>query len=101
MLEQLGVASAFSCVSCAHGEVSPKPAPDTYLRACDGLGVAPAEALAIEDSPHGITAAKRAGLWCLAVPNAITMHLDTGHADAHVASLADASMADVLAQLAR
>jgi hypothetical protein len=29
------------------------------------------------------------------------MHLDTGHADAHVASLADASMADVLAQLAR
>jgi HAD superfamily hydrolase (TIGR01509 family) len=100
MLERLGVAHAFAYVSCAHGSVPPKPAPHTYLRACEALGVEPAHALAIEDSPHGIGAAKRAGLWCLAVPNAITKHLDVTEADVVAPSLADVTMADVVARLA-
>jgi beta-phosphoglucomutase-like phosphatase (HAD superfamily) len=37
-------------------------------RACD-----PAAALAVEDSPNGITAAKAAGLFCVAVPNPMTV----------------------------
>jgi len=48
----------------AHG----KPAPDIYLLACERLGVSPAEALALEDSPTGIAAAKAAGLACIGVP---------------------------------
>ena len=31
----------------------PKPAPDVYLAACEALGVAPSDAVAFEDSPHG------------------------------------------------
>ncbi len=48
----------------AHG----KPAPDIYLLACERLGVAPSDALALEDSPTGIAAAKAAGLACIGVP---------------------------------
>ena len=46
----------------------PKPAPDLYLLACERLGVAPEDALALEDSSSGVTAAKAAGLTCIAVP---------------------------------
>lgn len=46
-----------------------KPAPDIYREAVRRLGVEPGQALAIEDSPAGTTAASRAGLWVLGVPN--------------------------------
>jgi HAD superfamily hydrolase (TIGR01509 family) len=45
-----------------------KPAPDLYLLACERLGVAPADAVALEDSASGVAAAKAAGLTCIAVP---------------------------------
>ena len=45
-----------------------KPAPDLYLLACKRLGVAPADALALEDSASGVASAKAAGMTCIAVP---------------------------------
>ena len=51
-----------------------KPAPDVYVAVCKELGVEPADALALEDSAHGVAAAKAAGMWCIAVPNRITVH---------------------------
>jgi HAD superfamily hydrolase (TIGR01509 family) len=50
-------------------EVQGKPAPDVYLTAARRLGVAPADCLAMEDSPRGIAAAKSAGMRCVAVPD--------------------------------
>ncbi|MBM3223958.1 MAG: hypothetical protein FJZ47_09175 [Candidatus Tectomicrobia bacterium] len=44
--------------------------------------------MALEDSPHGIAAAKQAGLYCVAVPNALTRQLSLVQADLQVASLA-------------
>jgi mannitol-1-/sugar-/sorbitol-6-/2-deoxyglucose-6-phosphatase len=49
----------------AHG----KPAPDVYLTAARRLAVAPAQCLAIEDSPNGVLAATSAGMRCVAVPD--------------------------------
>jgi HAD superfamily hydrolase (TIGR01509 family) len=46
-----------------------KPAPDVYLAACEALGVAPADAVAFEDSPPGAAAAKAAGLFVVGVPS--------------------------------
>jgi mannitol-1-/sugar-/sorbitol-6-/2-deoxyglucose-6-phosphatase len=46
-----------------------KPAPDVYLAAARALGMAPANCLAIEDSVHGVAAAKSAGMRCVAVPD--------------------------------
>ncbi|MCZ0962560.1 HAD family hydrolase [Paracoccus benzoatiresistens] len=44
---------------------APKPAPDLALFACERLGVAPEQAIFIDDNPHGVLCATAAG--CLAV----------------------------------
>lgn len=44
-----------------------KPSPDVFLKTAEILGVPPAECLVIEDSQHGVEAAKRAGMYCVAV----------------------------------
>jgi HAD superfamily hydrolase (TIGR01509 family) len=46
----------------------PKPAPDVYLAACEGLGVDPRDAVAFEDSPMGVRSALDAGLFVVGVP---------------------------------
>jgi mannitol-1-/sugar-/sorbitol-6-/2-deoxyglucose-6-phosphatase len=50
-------------------EVNGKPAPDVYLAAARELGVTPETCLALEDSAHGVAAAKSAGMRCIAVPD--------------------------------
>jgi len=64
-----------------------KPAPDVSLLAASRLGVAPVACLAIEDSAHGVTAAKRAGMTCIAVPNRWTADQDFREADVVLESL--------------
>jgi HAD superfamily hydrolase (TIGR01509 family) len=72
ILAALGLTDAFEVVitpaDVAHG----KPAPDMYLRVTARLGLPPAECIAIEDSVAGITAAKAAGVPCIAVPTWLT-----------------------------
>ena len=63
------------------------------------LGVQPHEAFAIEDSPHGVTAAKAAGLRCIAAPNPLTAGMDLRHADYVLPSMASVSLAEVVAGL--
>jgi HAD superfamily hydrolase (TIGR01509 family) len=99
LLERIGLHTRFPYVVNAGGELRPKPAPDVYLEACARLGVAPADALAVEDSPHGIAAAKAAGLRCVAVPHELTETLDLSAADLRLVSLADCSLADAIARL--
>jgi putative hydrolase of the HAD superfamily len=74
-----------------------KPSPDLYLSACEGLKVAPSEAIAFEDSLNGLRAAKGAGLYSVATPNSITAHLPLEpEADLLLPSLADLSLPDLL-----
>ena len=58
----------------------PKPAPDVYLLAADGLGVSPANCLVVEDSTAGVTAARSAGMTVIGFAGA--SHVLPGHADA-------------------
>ncbi len=44
-----------------------KPDPDPYLKAVERLGMTKNECIVVENAPLGITAAKRAGLYCVAV----------------------------------
>lgn len=50
--------SLFSAEMVQHG----KPAPDLFLLAADRMDVAPADCLVVEDSPHGVQAARAAGM---------------------------------------
>jgi HAD superfamily hydrolase (TIGR01509 family) len=68
-------------------EARAKPAPDLYLLACARLGVEPQTAVALEDSPTGVRAARAAGLTCIGVPSDPRHPLD--EADHVVASLLD------------
>ncbi|MFI9154153.1 HAD family hydrolase [Streptomyces sp. NPDC053367] len=69
-LRRLGVLDRFTEVVTGEQVRARKPAPDLYLRALELLGAAPADCVALEDSATGVTAAKAAGLRCVAVPGA-------------------------------
>ncbi|MGV9833489.1 HAD family hydrolase [Nocardia niigatensis] len=58
----------FGATVCADEVSHGKPAPDVYLRAAELLGVAPENAVAIEDSPTGSLAAQAAGCALLVIP---------------------------------
>ncbi len=92
-LSILGLLGEWDFIECAEGDPSrAKPSPALYVSALERLGIAPSEAIAIEDSPNGIRAAKRAGIFTLAVPNEITRLLDLSEADRVVMSLEELAL---------
>jgi HAD superfamily hydrolase (TIGR01509 family) len=97
-LKRLNLFQCFDVVKCAEDVPRAKPEPDLYLAAIQALDTAPEQALAFEDSPNGVLAAKRAGVRCVAVPNPMTQHFDFGHADMRVSSLGDQSLAQLIAR---
>ena len=98
-LERLGLRSYFDSVVTRDDVEFAKPRPDLYLESVSRLGVGPSEAVAFEDSPNGVTAAKAAGLFCVAIPCDLTRTLGFDHADLHIHSLADHTLETLLAQL--
>lgn len=84
---------------CCGDEQPKKPDPALFAAAVRSLRVNPADAIAFEDSPAGVSAAKRAGLWCVAIPNPLTAALDFGDADIRLASLADQTLRELIESL--
>jgi HAD superfamily hydrolase (TIGR01509 family) len=96
-VRRLGVEHVWRSITCADGDKQrAKPAPDLYLEALEGLGLRPEEAVAFEDSLHGVQAAKAAGIYCVAVPNPVTASLALDEADLVVPSLADLPLDELL-----
>lgn len=78
-----GLRRFFSVIVSADEVVACKPDPETYLKALSGLNtllaqggvnspINPQNCLVIEDSVHGVEAAIRAGMKCVAVTNSYT-----------------------------
>ncbi|MGI8661804.1 MAG: HAD family hydrolase [Acidimicrobiales bacterium] len=86
-VERLGLSARFATVRAREHAPRSKPAPDLYLAACAALDAAPAASVALEDSSNGVTAAKAAGLVCVAAPCAMTEGSDLSAADLIVGSL--------------
>lgn len=78
-----------------------KPAPDVYLRALADLGAEPARSVALEDSSHGVHAAKAAGMSVVAVPGRVTRTHDVSAADLVVDSLTEVTVPDLVALATR
>jgi HAD superfamily hydrolase (TIGR01509 family) len=96
-LERLELADAWAAVVCADGDTTRcKPSPALYTEALELLGVRADEAIAVEDSPNGIAAARAAGIFCVGFPNDVTNVLDLSAADLVLVSLVDVSLADLL-----
>jgi HAD superfamily hydrolase (TIGR01509 family) len=91
-LERLEEAVGWDAICTADGDPTrAKPAPTLYLEALEQLDVTAGEAVAFEDSPNGVLAAKAAGVFCVAVPNEVTRDLGLAEAGADIVldSLAD------------
>ena len=66
-----------------------KPDPAIYRHAAGTLDVDPGECLAVEDSPHGVTAAMGAGAYCIGYAPSDGPDRDVDHADEVVTSPED------------
>ena len=101
-LERLEEAVGWDAICTADGDpVRAKPAPVLYLEALELLGVDAGRAVAFEDSPNGVRAAKAAGVFCVAIPNEVTRELGLAEAGADIVldSLADLPPKTLFAQL--
>ncbi len=95
-LDRLQLLTRFDSLVCGDEVARVKPDPELYLRALDALGVAAHEALALEDSAHGLRAAHGAGIRCVAVPNPLTRHLPLVEAALRLESLAELTLTAAL-----
>ena len=94
-LRKFGLLDQFDAV-CTRDYVSAvKPDPALYLLALEKLDVTADEAIAFEDSPPGVLAAKRAGLFCIAIPNSLTRNLSLDHADRRLRSIEEFDLDNV------
>jgi HAD superfamily hydrolase (TIGR01509 family) len=97
-LRRLRLLHHFDYLRCIEDVPAGKPEPHLYRAVLEHFGVAGPEAIAFEDSAHGVTAAKRAGLWCVAVPGPSSLQHDLTHADLQLPSLAHCPLPDLLAR---
>ncbi len=86
-LRELDLGAAFDAVVTGDSVPRGKPSPDIFLRAARLLDVPAAACVVVEDAPHGIAAAKAAGMIAVAIPNAFTARLNLRQADRICASL--------------
>ena len=56
------------------------------------------EAVVFEDSPNGVLASRRAGIFVVAVPNGLTSQMNV-QGDLTVSSLAELTLQDLMAKL--
>lgn len=92
ILEKTGLTEFFDAVSCGLDTQKSKPDPEVFLIAADRLNTSYSECLVIEDSDAGIEAAKRGGMYALAVGAA----QNNTQADFRAQSLADAAIKTII-----
>lgn len=100
ILEFGGLTDCFHAIVSAEDVARSKPHPDPFIKACEMLNslseypISPSECLVIEDSIHGVRAAREAGMRCLAVTNSYPREklIEAHHI---VASLVGISLDDV------
>jgi HAD superfamily hydrolase (TIGR01509 family) len=92
VLAAAGLDGIFQLVVSAES-LHDKPAPDVYLAACRAVAVPPSRAVAFEDSPVGLAAARKAGLITVYVPSNPAIQAD---ADLEIPDLEDPRLSRLL-----
>ena len=95
VLEGGRLKGVFQSIVTSDDVPNPKPDPATYARAVDGLGVPPQNCLAIDDSPNGVSSAKKAGMKVLGI-TAIHDTSSLQEADIHLPSLENLNLNDLI-----
>jgi HAD superfamily hydrolase (TIGR01509 family) len=86
VLSRLNVAGRFAATVSGEDVRAGKPAPDIFLEAAARMGASPGSCTVVEDSPHGLAGAKRAGMRCVGFANPHSGTQDLGAADLVVGS---------------
>jgi HAD superfamily hydrolase (TIGR01509 family) len=86
-LTRLKLKHFFDTILTENDVMQVKPHPELFESALKNLEINAENAIAFEDSPNGMIAAKQAGLFVIGVPNPITFQLDLSHADIILPSL--------------
>lgn len=71
LMEEQGLLKYFDGAVYGDMVASGKPNPEIYIKACLEIGVAPANALALEDAPAGIRSAVSAGMRAIMIPDLV------------------------------
>lgn len=79
----------FDVVVAGESVAKGKPAPDPYLTAAAAIDVSPAQCIAIENAPLGITSVRAAGMYCIGVTTTLPALLLT-EANIHLSDLIEA-----------
>jgi len=95
-LSRVGALERFEVIASGEEVPRPKPDPAVYELALRRLGVPGSSAVAVEDSPHGVIAARGAGLRCIAIPSP---HFDPARFGAAAVLLPSAARAPLAAVL--
>jgi HAD superfamily hydrolase (TIGR01509 family) len=95
-LARLGLLSFFDAIKAREDVLRTKPEPDLFLAALSSLEVQSGQAVVLEDSPNGVRAAKRAGLFVVAVPNPVTESLHFEGDDLRLSSLKEISLPELI-----
>ena len=88
VLDQCGIRNYFDVILSGEMFNNSKPNPDIYLTTAKKLGFNPEECLVVEDSIYGITAAKTAGMYTVALEEN-RFGFDQSNADIKVSNLLD------------
>ena len=96
-----GMLDLFHSITTKEDVARVKPDPEIYLKAAESLGASPANVVAIEDSLNGVTAAKRAGMSCVVVPNPMTEDMQFDHADLRLNALSDLPLQTLLERISQ
>ena len=94
-LDLVGLDHQWQALICANEEPTRDKA-ELYRQALAVLELQANQALAFEDSPSGVRAAKRAQVVCAAVPNEITRGAAFDEADVVLSSFAEQSLDEIL-----
>ena len=88
-IDRFQLAACFDVTLSLDDVARAKPDPEIYVLAAQRLGVQASAMLVVEDSEHGIRAAKAAGAICVAVRTEHVRPERIGMADAHIDSIGD------------
>ncbi len=94
-LRQIGCENRFQTIVSSKEVAHGKPAPDVYLEVCRRMNVAPENALVLEDSPIGVTAAYAGHIPVICIPDLLPVSEDTRRKCTAVAD----SLLDVIAYI--
>lgn len=97
-LRRLGLYDRLQALKCFEDVTHTKPDPELFLAALAELGVTASRTIVFEDSPNGVLAANRAGLFCVVATNPITEQLSFNGAriDLRVQSLAAVKLSKLI-----